>query len=280
MEPIRPDLPSWFIASDPKSFELVGRAASHAGLRTPVLISGECGSGRHTLARLLHSWSPGTPGDFITISATRPVEEWPYPADGSTLYFPDAYALAEPSRARLLELIGRCGQNGNARVMVSTQPGMPLAAGQVLPNTLEVPPLRERPGDLGPLAAALVGRLAERLGRAPVTISEPALQVLRQHRWPGNAIELEAVLVRALLAARVSIEPEHLALEAAFVPARLAVLERAAIERTLLATQGNRTHAARSLGISVRTLQYRLKEYGIHWEGYAETKARVAAGLL
>lgn len=225
MESVRPIAPSWFVASDPKTLELVARAAGIAALESPVLITGESGAGRHTLARLLQSFRPGAAAPCVTISEAQP------------------------------------------------------AAGPI-PYVLDVPPLRERPGDLLPLAKCFVSRAAERLGRAALPLSSAAAQALRAYPWPGNAIELEAVLVRALLAARKEIEPEHLALNAELAQTRLATLERNTIERTLLAAQGNRTHAARMLGISVRTLQYRLKEYGIRWEGFAETKAKAAAGML
>jgi transcriptional regulator with GAF, ATPase, and Fis domain len=66
---------------------------------------------------------------------------------------------------------------------------------------LHLPPLRERQGDLPALAAALLQRLARRLGRPPLRPSHELLQQLAEHVWPGNVRELENVLERALILA-------------------------------------------------------------------------------
>jgi two-component system response regulator FlrC len=137
---------------------------------------------------------------------------------------------------------------------------------------LLVPPLRERPEDLGPLAAALSGEAARTLGRPAPPLSAAALEALRRHDFPGNVRELRNVLERAVVRCRgPAIEPSHLALAPAGrlspspspapaeLPLELAALERMAIAEALRRTGGNRTHAARVLGIGLRTLRNKLR---------------------
>ncbi len=138
----------------------------------------------------------------------------------------------------------------------------------VLP--IGLPPLRERVEDIEPLARRFLRELEPR--REAVLLPE-ALERLRGHSWPGNVRELHNVIERALvLAGEAAIGVEHLQLEArtgdAVAPgdaagSRLRDLEKRAILEALEAVGGNRKAAAARLGISLRTLQYRLKEYGI-----------------
>jgi len=142
----------------------------------------------------------------------------------------------------------------------------------VLP--LALPPLRERPEDLEPLVAHFLRDLEP---ARPVSLSPAAWERLRAHRWPGNVRELRNAIERALvLSGGGAIEPQHLQLEAPAVAApngpgeagtTLRDLERRAILEALEATGGNRRAAAARLGISLRTLQYRLKEYGLAGRG-------------
>jgi two-component system response regulator FlrC len=136
---------------------------------------------------------------------------------------------------------------------------------------LRIPPLRERPEDLAPLAAALVEDASRALGRAVPSLSPAALEALRRHPFPGNVRELRNLLERAVVRCRgPAIEPAHLALEpgrpalaappaTAELPLDLAALERMAIAEALRRVNGNRTHAARLLGIGLRTLRNKLR---------------------
>ena len=139
----------------------------------------------------------------------------------------------------------------------------------VIPLTL--PPLRERGDDIDALIDHFCARF--RNGR-PVTIEPAARAHLRRHPWPGNVRELEHVIERALLLASgetvaladVKLDDELLAAEAGPSPGTLAGLtvhevERRLIVETLRRTNNNRSHAAKMLGISVRTLRNKLTEY-------------------
>ncbi len=130
---------------------------------------------------------------------------------------------------------------------------------------LEIPALRNRPGDIIPLARHFVKRAAESLRRSAPALGAQASDRIVAYDWPGNVRELENVLERAVILCDDVIEPEHLPLtdEAHERPKRFKDIERRAIEDALAVNAGNRTKAAEQLGISVRTLQYRLKEYGL-----------------
>jgi two-component system response regulator FlrC len=135
---------------------------------------------------------------------------------------------------------------------------------------IRLPPLRERPGDIIPLARTILGRVAAELKRPQLTLSEAAEQKLLTWRWPGNVRELANALERAaILADGVVIEAHHIWLEpgGTAAPAAdlkpLADLERDAIARALRAVNGNRRRAAELLGIGERTLYDKLKRYDI-----------------
>jgi DNA-binding NtrC family response regulator len=89
--------------------------------------------------------------------------------------------------------------------------------------------------------------------------------VLGAYAWPGNVRELENLVERMAILCDGVIEPDDLPITPAgpVRPVLFRDIERKAIEDALHQNGGNRTRAARQLGISVRTLQYRLKEYGI-----------------
>ena len=131
-----------------------------------------------------------------------------------------------------------------------------------------LPPLRERPRDILPLAETLLARVAAMTGRAHLTLSPEARELVVAAPWRGNVRELANVLERAaILAGGTEIQPEHLELgDGAVVPAggdgaTLDDIERAAIERALAAVGGNRRAAAERLGIGLRTLYDKLKRY-------------------
>jgi DNA-binding NtrC family response regulator len=130
---------------------------------------------------------------------------------------------------------------------------------------VRVPPLRERPEDLAPLAEHFLSCY-----NAQPKLTREALALLERYGWPGNVRELRNVLTRAALAAAgAPIEPRHLGLPVSGGGARqpivlkgLETLEREAILRALEQTGGQRQKAAALLGISRRTLSRKLRQYG------------------
>lgn len=139
---------------------------------------------------------------------------------------------------------------------------------------LRMPPLRERKEDVAPLVIAILRKLC---GDDPPRLSQEALQALERYSFPGNVRELENVLERAIaLCADACIEVDDLHLEPEEAGGELGVargsetledylnrLERQAILDALEKTEGNRTAAARLLGVTFRSMRYRLERLGI-----------------
>jgi DNA-binding NtrC family response regulator len=133
---------------------------------------------------------------------------------------------------------------------------------------LEIPALRDRPADILSLARLFLRRAAKEMNKPVPNLSSSAADKLFGYSWPGNVRELENMMERAVILAGAEVGIEHLPVlsEGPFRPKSFRDIERKAIEEALAMNNGNRTRAAEQLGISVRTLQYRLKEYGIAWE--------------
>jgi two-component system, response regulator FlrC len=153
---------------------------------------------------------------------------------------------------------------------------------------LRLPPLRERPGDVVAMAEFFVKKYAAANGMPEKPLSVEARRRLAAHRWPGNVRELENAMHRAVLLAP-GVEIDELAIRLpdgqplapadahsraaqaavtaaesatrAFVGQTVAEMEQQLIIDTLEHCFGNRTHAANILGISIRTLRNKLKEY-------------------
>jgi DNA-binding NtrC family response regulator len=135
---------------------------------------------------------------------------------------------------------------------------------------IHIPPLRERRDDILPLAESFIQKISPRTGKSAPSISSEAGEWLRSYDWPGNARELANAIERALIVSQTgSIEIDDLPIKHEPGTAKtgrsglLAQIERTAILESLTRNKGDRRAAAEELGISLRTLQYRLKEYGI-----------------
>ena len=136
---------------------------------------------------------------------------------------------------------------------------------------IRIPPLRERPEDVLPIARAILAGLAKRLGRRAATLSPRAADLLQRYPWPGNVRELENALERAVaLIDGTRIEatdlPEDVragaTLRPASVPGRsLADLEKEAILAALAANGGNQARTAAQLGIGTATLYRKLRAW-------------------
>ncbi len=205
-------------------------------------------------------------------------------ADGGTLFLDEVAELDGHLQSKLLRVLqersferlgGTRSTTADVRLIAATNRDVKrlVAEGQFRDdlyyrlNTfpLEIPPLRERPADIAVLASFFLSRAAETLGKPAPVLSQEAVEKLLSHAWPGNVRELENMMERAAILSEAAVQPEHLPIaepeERRAV--RMKEIERRAIEEALRAHQGSRTRAARQLGISLRTLQYRLKEYGI-----------------
>jgi two-component system response regulator HydG len=138
--------------------------------------------------------------------------------------------------------------------------------------SVELPPLRLRGADVLVLANHFLQRFARDNHKPIDGFTQPARSKILAHRWPGNVRELENAIERAVvLSEGTEVDADDLPFDAAQplqgairIPgSTMAELERYAILTTLEATQGSTTKAAELLDISVRTIQYRLQEYGL-----------------
>ncbi len=222
-------------------------------------------------------------------------------ADGGTLLLDEIAEMPLPLQAKLLRALqeGEVVPIGatapikvDVRIIACANRDLPTEVEQgrfradlyyrlnVFP--LALLPLRERADDIAPLAFAMALRHTDVTQSCVPWISDAALALLRQHPWPGNVRELENVVRRALLLVGQApqIEIEHIVFDR---PARLVnqevapadahnvaqrrlsnivqMSESKAILETLVACGGSRTAAARELGISERTLRYRLASF-------------------
>ncbi len=149
--------------------------------------------------------------------------------------------------------------------------------------TVELPPLRERRGDIPVLASFFLRRYAAENGKKIETFADGALRTLLEYRWPGNVRELENIVERAVVLCEGSrIENKHL--PPTVVPSEqrdgappipgstIADLERYAILKTLEACGGSTSKAATVLGVSPRKIQYKLHEYEQPERGVVDSK--------
>jgi DNA-binding NtrC family response regulator len=139
--------------------------------------------------------------------------------------------------------------------------------------TLTLPPLRERPEDIPILIAHFMGRTAGR--RPPKRLSEEALNLLSRYPWPGNIRELENVVARLVVFCEKDVIEASDLPQGVRVPARppaapgepepqsLKQVERLHIAQVLSQCGGNKSRAARVLGIDIKTLASKIKNYGI-----------------
>jgi DNA-binding NtrC family response regulator len=151
--------------------------------------------------------------------------------------------------------------------------------------TLRIPPLRERPGDIQQLAEHFLGFYCQEHGKAPKRLSPETLEMLSRFPWPGNVRELRNVMESVVVFHQSEVvQPSDLpvevrestALAAPGGPVQtvagetrtMADIERQAILETLSRTGGHRARAADILGIGLRTLQRKLKDYKD--EGYLQ----------
>jgi transcriptional regulator with GAF, ATPase, and Fis domain len=138
--------------------------------------------------------------------------------------------------------------------------------------TLHLPALKDRPDDILPLFCHFLGQAAEKTGRSVPETTPQLDRVLRRYEWPGNVRELENEAYRLLMltppgqpltAERLSNRIAEATSEAASDAAGAAEREKERIELQLRLAGGNRTHAARALGVSRETLRQRMKRYGL-----------------
>ena len=212
-------------------------------------------------------------------------------ADGGTLLLDEIGELPVGLQAKLLRVlqegeIRRVGDQKtrrvDVRVLAATARDLAAeaAAGRFREDlfyrlnvvAIELPPLSERRDDIEPLARHFTARLAQRFGR-PLTLSDAAIAWLEQQEWRGNVRELENTIERAVVLTDGDVlevtnfshspRPTPHAPAAGTLSDVVEAAEREAISAALGASDGNRRAAAKRLGVSLRTLFYKMSRYGL-----------------
>jgi DNA-binding NtrC family response regulator len=212
-------------------------------------------------------------------------------AEGGTLFLDEIGEISPSIQVKLLRFLqehefervgGTQTIRVNVRVIAATNKNLSdeVAKGRFREDlfyrlnvvAVEMPPLRDRRTDIPALARFFIDRYAKQNGKTIEGIASDTLHLLQSYDWPGNVRELENAIERAVvLSNSATLEPGHLPsnvrpkttpLGVPLIPgATMAELERYAIMETLKATGGSTSKAAEMLGISTRTIQYRLHEY-------------------
>jgi DNA-binding NtrC family response regulator len=216
-------------------------------------------------------------------------------ADGGTLLLDEIGEMPSATQAKLLRVledskVRRLGSKSeitvDVRVLAATNkvPEEAVAKGQLRSDLyfrlnvvhIVLPPLRAHPEDLEELTAALLNDLNRKHNRAVEDVDDEVLQAFRRYHWPGNVRELRNVLERMLVTCpgeRLTVHElprgfGHPVMAEGGAELRLHPgmtvdeAERRLIFETLASTQNNKTRAAELLGISLKTLHNKLKEYG------------------
>ncbi len=288
------------LTEEPVMARTLRDAEAAAASDATVVILGENGSGRRRLAHFIHGRSHRRDGLLVEVECGALGERATEALFGADTSGAGRGATGQATGGSLLlqevdELPleaqpGLLGVMQSPRRREASRPALPrilatarrplaevVATGalrQDLCHRLEVivlriPPLRERPRDLETMARLLIERAAFAQGAEPPRLTPGALSALRRQSLPGNVRELENLAERAVLLFPGR-EIDFDALRTGIAPAseaphnlNLRELERQTVIRSLAIHGGNRTHAARALGISARTLRNKIRDYGL-----------------
>ena len=302
-----------FVTRCPDVQELLTLAARAARTEANILITGESGTGKNLLARLIHDQSARSSGPWIEVPcANLPAELLESDlfghnkgaftdahqdrrgrlehADGGTLFLDEVQELVSEVQAKVLRVLDerrfeRLGGHEtleiDARIVASTRedPSRLVADGRLREDLyyrlnvvrLHLPPLRERGSDVALLASYFLDQAIRRHRLGPKRLAEEALAHLERYPFPGNVRELQHVVESAAILASgeeigVPELPEELGVGraamlgvAAAEGQSLEQVEQAYIREVLRRTHGNKSAAARILGIHRKTLHDKLR---------------------
>lgn len=316
--------PEMIVGGSGAMHDLLQQMGETVGSRLDVLLSGETGTGKELLARVVHESGPSRGGPFVAVNcAAIPAELLEAELFGverrvATGVDPRTGLFGEADRGSIfLDEIAELPEHVQPKLLRVIQEREVLAVGATRPRKICVrvisasnrdlaslvssgrfradlyyrlrglefhaPPLRERIEDIPALALEFLARSADEYGKNIAGISRDALELLAAHSWPGNIRELQTEIYRAALVCPngESLKVKHFAVcwqvrvtrpialvegvpsAAVLLRERVAAIERAEIETAIRESGGNRSRAARLLGITRNGLAHKIRRLGV-----------------
>lgn len=309
-----------FIFADEKMLRIREIIHQIADADVPVLISGEPGTGKEIVAKMIHACSnrrnqpftsmncAATPkelqdlelfGEEAKTGSNKPSQIGKFEqANNGTLLIDEITELDQGVQLKLLRALqeseierqgGHQSIKVNTRFIATTRQDLSKLVNEgsfrqdlfyrLHVINLEIPPLRERKKDIEVLTRHFLKSFSMQFKGQPAMISADAMQKILRYPWPGNVRELQNVIQRAvLMSQRSTITSDEFVLEGKKVNNNLEWVKHLPIGHkmreveihfiieTLKSHNGNRTHSAKTLGISLRTLRNKINEFVI--EGY------------
>lgn len=292
----RPQPRSWtgmelrqFARAGQVSAELCAQAERLAETPIPILIEGETGTGKSSLAKAIHNASRQAQDPFEMIDCAQLTEETlrkliavARDTEGGGTLCLTSPGTVPPSLQKLLFTLVELVSEGGGRIIALSARSLydEMRANnfrsdlyyRIAGARLHIPPLRERPEEIGPLLRWLIQCHATETGRRELRFTSGAMAALQNYAWPGNLIEM-----RNLIAALDALSPSGLISERTLPrefhqraqinrTETLRDVERAEILGAVKAEDGNLSRAAKRLGIARSTLYLKLDSYGISRE--------------
>ena len=297
-----------WVGCTPESQEVRNSIATAALSTGPLLLLGEDGSGRRLAAELIHrnGRNPGTTflpieipslpeGELGNLLEELGSSDEPgrFPAYTNGTFLPGTLFLSEINGLSAIDqnaLVEFASQPLPFRLMASAHPSIREAVrlgrfhrrlfSLVSPLTIQIPPLRDRPGDVPVLIDHFLRRACDRLGLQPLGVPSSAIDRYANYDWPGNVSELSMVIQRAVsIASAAKFDgttlPEHFCAPPSLTvpePTRLksvslreliADIEKRIIIQTLERVDGSQKKAAERLRLNPTTLHEKMKRYKI-----------------
>jgi DNA-binding NtrC family response regulator len=285
--------PAFFEAVSPnmRGVEEVIRELAHSSV--PVLLIGERGVGKRTIAKRIHGNSSGPEEGFLTVSCEELTPEafsTSAPESGNTLYLEEIGELSPTSQQALLDFLSRQTDHGaghdGARVICGSSRDLESDVRskgfredlyyRLSGVCLRIPPVRQRKEDIPLLIDFFLIRYSQSFRCAVPPLSAETQRLFLEYSWPGNLSEMDSVAraivavgdesvamggLRSVLMTHSKSNGEKVSLkDAARAASREA--ERELILRVLTKTRWNRRRAAQELQISYKALLYKLKQIG------------------
>jgi DNA-binding NtrC family response regulator len=272
-----------------------------AGVKTPVLFTGESGTGKEIAARTLHAMSDRRAKPFVAVNCatlgaengadqlfgklgpTGEVQEGLMQlADGGVLFLDEVAELPDPIQAMLLRVLEDYKMRPisaardvalDLRFMFATNMDLEqaVANGKFRRDLfhrmnivgVKMPPLRQRREDIFELASMFMNQFSVDVGRQPLRLDDETLLHLTRHNWPGNVRELRNMIERSVILG--AFPPEFQGggqADGAVAAESLDLVVQRHILTTLDRCNGNRAETARRLGVSRKTIDRKMMEWG------------------